>query len=334
VTHQDTPQAPTAPRLRWLRVEFHLWPHEQVNLLEHTGSTLRGFLKKPMRDRLCVTDLKGCERCPVLERCGYGLMWEKPPVRELRSVQKPLAAILPWPLKDSRRTFPRGQALVVSYLLLGVATELVPHLIKGMQAACDQGLGRGLARVEVRHVNIYSSRDSGATSVFAHDQGFLPYPITPGTLEVDLGATSEQTHEVLLQLHTPLHLRKPGSKRMSQEVDPQLLTRSLTRRMHHLSVQLEGVHSHQWFQPYLDWASQVRVVHDETRVETWKRWSNLQNKEVPMKGLVGRARLANVPTALLELWSWLPHIFVGKGTRHGQGYLEASALDEASTVSP
>lgn len=333
MTDQDIAQAPIAPRLRWLRVDFHLWPREQINLSPHTGATLRGFLKKPMRDLLCVTGLPQCAHCPTLDRCGYGLMWEKPPAKALPDVHRPLAALLPLPLSGHKRTFSRGQALVLRYILLGLGTELVPHLIRGMQAACENGLGRGVGRAAVRHVQVYERRDGGAKTVFDHEQGFLPYPIHPTTLEAPLAPSPGQAHEVLLQLHTPLHLRQPGSKQMAQRIDPLLLTRSLTRRMHHLASQLEGVVSYQWFQPYLEMARQVRVAHEKTQVVRWHRWSNLQNKNVPMRGLEGQASLKGVPTPLWELWAWLPHVFVGKGTRHGQGYLEPSLLDEPPTTS-
>ena len=85
----------TVPRLRAIRVDFKVIARDNIQFHKHTGSMWRGFLKKPMRDRLCVMGLDTCDTCPILTRCGYGHIWEQPPAEALLAEARALAAHFP-----------------------------------------------------------------------------------------------------------------------------------------------------------------------------------------------------------------------------------------------
>jgi hypothetical protein len=316
-------EAVIRPRLRWLAVEFHLWLAEQVELPEQVGATLRGFLKEPMRERLCITRQPLCEGCPALSRCGYGMIWEKPPAAWMAGVNEPIAAILPGPLQTARRVFPRGEGLVLRYLLLGEGVEFVPDLVRGVEAACARGLGKGIGRALIKRV--VSCGEGAPEEIYERHQGLYGLErVRPQQLEVR--AEGEEARDVLLVLETPLHLTAPRSKKLLRRVDPAVLTRRLTGRLHQLAGQLEGVRSAGWHSALHEDALQVEVLGEHLSYVHWERWSGRRRCFVPMEGLVGHVAFGGVSARLLGLWRLLEQVYVGKYTHYGLGCARVAPL--------
>ena len=80
-----------------------------------------------------------------------------------------------------------------------------------------------------------------------------------------------------------------------------------------------------WYQQIDSWASEVRLVKDETHWEDIQSYSTRQRKTTPIGGLVGRALYAGDLTPLRELLVWGQILHVGKNVVKGNGIYQIEA---------
>ena len=329
----------TVPRLRAVKVDFKVVARDNVQLNKHTGSMWRGFLKKPMRDRLCVMDLDPCNSCPIVSRCGYGHIWEQPSSPSLSQLgfNNPQAGLVPAPLPEGAPLqLKTGDRTILSYHLFGSAVTHLPELIQGFRFACrTQGLGAQNRRIGLEQVVVRGADDSRV--VFDTQEGLMLPWRTPEPLWISPEFAVEGYGNLMLHFETPLHLRAHDSKHCLRKLDLHRLTLHQARRLTQLASWFEGfAWDLSWVEPLVEQLEHITVLSNTTTYTCFERWSGRRNRHEPLEGLQGHAILGNVHAGLIALWQTASWTLTGRHTNFGLGRINVNVFGqtEAGRTSP
>ena len=321
------------PKLRTVKVDFKIFARDKIQLPKHTGAMWRGFLKRPMYDRLCVMDLMTCAGCPIISRCGYGQVWERPPDASVRQIgfNDPQPGIVPVPLPEGAPLqLSAGDRTIIAFHLFGSAIDHIPELIQGFRLACrTQGLGSQRHRIVLEQVVVRGEEENRV--VFDKSEGLLLPWRSPAPRLLSPEFEEESYGDLMLHFETPLHLRSHKSKDCLRNIDLHRLTLHQARRLTLLSTQFEGsTWDLSWVEPLLAELENITVLSDTTTYTCFKRWSGRRNRHEPLEGLQGHVILGRVHIGLIALWQTASWTLTGRHTNFGLGKLKVNVFDRSS----
>lgn len=291
-----------------LRLAFTL--KQATRLPRYPGSLWRSALGANLRHHTCITGAATCDGCHLLQRCGYGFLFDTPQPTDPAGLAAQYPD-LPHPYVISPHSpggdYSAGDTVAVDITLIDPGHHFLTELLA---AARTMRLGRAalqLDAVELRPPvggNQTSETTTGAAALEAHPRMPEPPP-APTAARIDF--------------QHPLRLRRYNRYLQPQDFDFGTFFTTLMRRIcmlqaltrsRPIDADTRGLAAHA---RSIDWqASQLRW-------QDWSRKSARQKRRIPMGGIVGSIQLSG---EIAPLWPWLwagQWLHVGKGAVMGLG---------------
>jgi CRISPR/Cas system endoribonuclease Cas6 (RAMP superfamily) len=275
------------------------WPH-------FAGSTLRGAFGRALRNASCVTKQQKCNGCSLRKSCSYGVVFDPDaPTKPFHPSFRdgiPRYVLQPPPFGAAEMRI--GQKISFNFIFLPGSEsylKFIEHVLKLSveNELISDGVFK-LVKIESQRVNV-NEADSFETN-----------------------NSSNEELKIAIRWLTPLRLQQYGKPIDKPHLlDMHVFIRALLRRRA------------QWCQltdkpvpdatPLLAAASRCRLNTNLLRWHDIERFSNSQNKKIPIGGLMGLAELFGPRDAiqlLMPLLSLVQQIHIGKQTVFGLGRYE------------
>ncbi len=279
------------------------------------GSTLRGAFGHNLKKVACALRKQKCDTCLLSGTCAYALIFATEKLTGERIAARPHPYILNPPVEEKRDYAP-GDTLAFNLVLLGEATQFLPHIVYTVEKMGKSGLGRGnesgagkfaLESIQVDEETIYDS-----------SQGVLKKPATLPLLSLEESRAGTGSMELCFM--SPLRL-KSGNEFM-KSLSFSTLVRASMRRI----ASLEKCYGPG--EPDIDFrglsmlAEAVDTVDVDVRWRDYKRYSSRQKRDMFLGGLVGRVALSGELSPFVPLFQYVQHVNLGKQTAFGLGRLQ------------
>lgn len=311
-----TTSAAAAPSLPIARLHLTVRAEAPLALPPYAGSMLRGAFGHALLALAPLPHADG-KPCALHATCPYCQVFAAPPIpehRQQRFNHPPPPYVIEPPTGGAQRLQP-GDTFQFSLVLIGKALTHLPAIILAWERALRTGLGVQQARCSLLSVQHESGEtlwaaDTRCTSPITAALTCLPPAPMPG-------------RQATLHLISPLRLQQQGKPAHAHTIDARTLLLTLVRRWQLLLDIHLGSAGHpapqQNFSELAAQASAIELVPLGLRWFDWGRYSQHQQQEMKLGGLLGSVQLHGdlAPFArLLHLGQWL---HVGKNTSFGLG---------------
>ncbi len=257
----------------------------------------------------------GGQACAQHSVCPYCQVFASPalPAHNLQKFsQMPQPYVIEPPL-DWSQPLQAGQDFSFALVLIGKALAHVPSAIEAMERALHTGLGLGAQKTRCRLLAVHPEQASDP--LWQAGQ-----PRAQAIVAQPLPAASSLDRQVVLNFHTPLRLQYQGKPVHAAQLNARSLLITLARRYQLLlDVHLGAQAPQQDFAALSTHASAIELQPAGLRWFDWGRYSQRQQQEMKLGGLLGSGHLHGdlAPFAeLLHLGQWL---HVGKNASFGLG---------------
>lgn len=300
-----------------ITLEISLLALEKVVLPPFAGSKFHGAFGDALYEIACTRrDLEQCQPCPLRQICPFAALYQPvlPPHLEVDSLEKPPSPIVFLTLLlEHEQHLRQGDKFGFGLRVFGRGISHLPYIIAAIERMGAAGIGKTGGRFELQSV----------TSV----QPFTEQTRTLRTLEnpvlsleplvVNAADLPPIGNEITLHLETFMHLRSAG--RVASQLHPQILIRSLQRRLSNLE-QIYGAGSSAGgnFSELPHLAKDIQVLEQRTEFASQRR-SGKGKQPVVMNGLVGELRLAGNLEPFADLLRYGELVGVGKWAHFGAG---------------
>ncbi len=283
---------PPLYRLRWtLRFD------QSFDAPRYLGSALRGLLGHGLRRTACVTRLKTCRDCSLVESCVYTELFE-PTARSTGWARAPY--VLRVPVTGGRR-YAAGEPLVFEMTLLGPRQHHLPYLLQAFQVGGRLGLGPKEVGYEVAELAALGTLGSDDWRVLYAGGEAL------GTAEAAMMRPPPAPQAIRLTWETPWRFKRAGDFVGPDQFSAGLLLEGLLHRFFELLGERPSRPMlHRALEPSLD-------VDARLEWQDWSRYSSRQKTRMQVGGLMGRIDLAG-----RDLSSWSPLLWLGQWLHLGK----------------
>lgn len=302
--------APTNTALPLLRLHLTVRAEGPLQLPPYAGSMLRGAFGHALLALSPLPHADG-QPCALHASCPYCQLFAAPPLPG-HSLQKfshmPQPYVIEPPTGGAQR-LQAGQTFGLGLVLIGKAIGLLPAVLQAWQRALRTGLGRDhtpCTLIDVHHENGIQ-RLSDKREQLSNLSTTLPPAPALGT-------------QATLHFHTPLRLQVQGKPVRAAQLTARDLLVALARRSQLLhDVHLGAAAPQHDFAALSTQAAAITLQGEGLRWFDWGRYSQRQQQEMQLGGLLGSVHLqgALAPFAeLLHLGQWL---HIGKNASFGLG---------------
>ena len=313
-----------------VRLEMLVRTEAPLQLPPYAGSMLRGAFVHALM-ALAPLPHANERACALQHSCPYCQIFATPPLPE-HSLQKfsqmPHPYIIEPPERGSRR-LQAGDVFSFGLVLIGNALNHLPTVIRAFERALRTGLGMGERPVRCMLLAVRQEHHDRLLWQAGQDK-LLATPSITLPPAVPLGQT------VSLQLSSPLRLQQHGKPvRQPEVLTARSLLVTLARRYQLLlDVHLGAKAPQLNFEQISAQAAGIQLTSDNMEWFDWKRYSQRQQQEMKLSGLIGNLHLhgeLSPFSQLLHLGQWL---HVGKSTTFGLGGYRLHTLDSHSNAHP
>lgn len=269
-----------------------------LHLPPYAGSMLRGAFGHALLALAPLPHADG-KPCTLHASCPYCQVFATPPL-PAHSLQKfsqmPPPYVIEPPSGGAQR-LQAGQTFGFSLVLIGKAIAHLPAITLAWERALRTGLGTQHSRCTLLDVQ----RENGQ-----HGNTLPPAP-APG-------------QHATLHLLTPLRLQYQGKPSRQHNISARTLLITLARRYQLLQdIHLGAAAPQQDFATLGAQAEAVQIAHADLRWFDWGRYSQRQQQEMKLGGLLGSLQLHGDLTPFAELLHLGQWLHVGKNTSFGLG---------------
>lgn len=296
------------------RYRFTFEVGDSMLLPTYAGSTIRGVFGHALRKTACMTKMSECGSCPLRMSCPYTTIFDVQEDSRLGKgqAQNPPAPYIIEAPEDKKRHYDIGDALSFNVVLFGIARQHLALIIYTLQQAFSRGVGPGKAKASLSQVDVQT--DDGWQTIYTVESPKIQEHKNTITLP------SCYAESYCLQIKTPMRIQVAGEGLGIYRVNPRALLLQLLRRVETISL-LYLNHSLKLDKEVID---QLESVQSEAQLswQDWKRYSNRQQQEMSLGGIIGEWTLQHIPPAfaqLLYIGQWL---HIGKQTVFGHGRYE------------
>jgi hypothetical protein len=299
-------------------------PHDQP------GKALRGAFCQAMLYRFCQNKQAfSCAECWLNQGCPVSSL-----VAPLRDENKGgRDAPRPYSIRSpkARDWYRPGEYLTFGITLLGKMLPLLPYVVMSAHNMSQFGLGtpepttgrRGrFTIVAVESVNLLN----GSCQKLLNQQKQVDFP-TLAITQAHVKARVAQLNPTGLEIELTSPLRLVDNGQLVRRFSFRPLFQRLVERLS--ALQKEYGDNSACLIDYprlLSQAAQVRVVEDKTAWQDIPSYSSRQQRNTPIGGLVGKARIEGDLSSLLPYLVWGEVLQVGKDVVKGNGcYLLSNA---------
>lgn len=299
-----------------VRLHFTARVESPLTLPPYAGSMLRGALGHALLALAPLSHL-GDQPCALAPRCAYCALFVTPPVagHHLQKIsQMPHPYVVEPP--GGPRQLMAGDTLAFAIVLVGGAAAHWRGVIQAAEHALRLGLGDARARCALQSVR---QEETGAP--LWSDTGKSTSRAPPNPQAANSAVLTALDHKATLQFLTPLRLQKHNAPvRKAADLDARTLLIALARRYQLLLDSAFGSKAPQQdFARLIAAAEQIDVLALDLRWFDWGRYSQHQQREMKLGGLIGTLQLRGDLASfgqLLHLGQWL---HVGKNATFGLG---------------
>lgn len=300
----------TALPLPIARLHLTVRAEGPLQLPPYAGSMLRGAFGHAL---LALSPLPHTDGnpCALHASCPYCQLFAAPPLSG-HSLQKFSHMPQPYviePTVSGEQLLLAGQTFGFGLVLIGKALGMLPTVLQAWQRALRTGLGAGHTPCTLVEV--------------LGENGFQPLPVMDkqlSNLNPQLPTSPALGGQATLHFHTPLRLQVQGKPVRSGQLSARDLLVALARRSQLLCDVHLGAGAPQLdFSTLSTQAAAITLQGEDLRWFDWGRYSQRQQKEMQLGGLLGRVHLQGdlAPFAqLLHQGQWL---HVGKNASFGLG---------------
>ncbi|MCK8826435.1 CRISPR system precrRNA processing endoribonuclease RAMP protein Cas6 [Natroniella acetigena] len=298
------------------QLSFKLIAKQKIKLPKHPGSTFRGAFGHALRKLSCNVRNEECKDCNLNQMCAYAQLFN-PHLTEQEKEEtsnrfnnKPRPFVFE-PKTNGQELFKPSQQISFNLNLFGYTSRFLPYIIESWRLLEQKGIGLGRGKFvlsEIWSVNDLTGKAERLYSEYAnlvHNS-----EIKIDNQDVDRLKTNLAKQQLRLKLLTPTLLKYKGD--YVEQIEFHILMRNLFRRLSSLSAFYGAERLDIDFGSHLDQAEEVDLVEDNGRWQTWKRYSNKQQKKVKMKGGVGELKYQG------DLERFLPYLILGQYTHVGK----------------
>jgi len=281
-----------------------------ARLPAYAGSTLRGSLVAAFKAAVCSQRSGRCDGCLLARSCPYSLLFETPAdlVAGLMSryEKAPHPYLIEPPSTQNETRFLEyapNASLRFHLVLCGRALSQLPYFIHALERMADRGLGRDRHPARLERVSV-----DGRT---IYQPGGLLHEVVP-VLPAAKATESANVASLTVRFQTPTRIIFQGKPLLGQFPFRGFMG-ALLRRLGLMAAY------HGQGAPDIDYPALLRQAEQiccetaELRFHDWFRWSNRQQRKIPMGGAVGRIVWSG------ELAPFLPYIRLGEWLHVGKG---------------
>lgn len=306
----------------------HLFPHLKLGIYRiffkvqgkkhlpaYTGSKWRGLWGKSLKELVCPWIHKDCQKCLVGETCAVFRLFHKQS-EEPGFSTPPKTYMLTPVIQDSNK-------LSIDMSVFSPSEDLLPQMMEAWNQMGENGFGFEKKMAFESAYQYHPERGWQMIDDCAH-KSFMLERRAFYLMEYLKHAQSSPRRPWRFNINTPLRLRKNGKNIC--EADMGFAFTALGNRLSIMNRESGGskLTKDEWVQ-LKSFLLQPGEVFTQEHWFDWKRFSNLQNKYIPMGGLIGKILV--IPEQELQdiWWLWwqiacLVHL--GKGVSMGMGEIE------------
>lgn len=295
---------------------------EEAILPPYKGSTFRGLFGHALRKVVCVLKTGDCAACMLNGKCLYAQVFETPAGRlgegKLRLAAPPHPYVIE-PPPDTQTRYSMGDAFDFTLLLFGRFNESLPYFIFAFEQMGQMGAGQRinghrprfvLEKVTANGAEIYSGLTRKIQGDHVTENMVLTATHSNPVQRLEINLLTPLRLKYLNELETalPFHvLIRAALRRVSSLIaaygdgEPTLDYRGLVRRAQEIAIEESHLH---WFD--------------------WRRWSNRQDQEMLMGGLIGTIAYSGDLTEFIPLLLLCETLHLGKQTAFGLGKIKIS----------
>ena len=300
----------TASTLAITRLHLTARAEAPLQLPPYAGSMLRGAFGHALL-ALAPLPHEGGKPCALHATCPYCQLIASPPL-PAHSLQKfshmPQPYVIEPPTGGAQR-LQAGHTFGFGLVLIGKALALLPTVLQAWQRALRTGLGREHAPCTLLEIDDENGHEPAPKK--REQLSILNKPLPPSPV---LG------EQATLHFHTPLRLQVQGKPARAGQLTARDLLIALARRHQLLRDVHLGAAAPQYdFKDLVEKAQAIQLHAQDLRWFDWGRYSQRQQQEMQLGGLLGSVQLRGdlAPFAeLLHLGQWL---HVGKNATMGLG---------------
>lgn len=280
------------------------------------GSTLRGAFGHALKRVACALKRQDCASCLLAGNCAYSLIFATEKLDASRLSARPHPYVLNPPATDQLQ-YREGDCLSFNLVLLGPATQFLPHVVCAVEAMGQKGIGSGTTEGAGRFaLHRVTMGEQPAQVLYTEEDRMLRPPDNPPCLHLEAGAPGP-AGELGLGLLTPLRLKDQNS--LQSALPFSLLIRAALRRVSTLEEHYGSGRPALDYHALVMQAGAVESVQADTRWQEIKRYSNRQKREMLLGGMVGRLRFRGHISVFLPLLRYAEAVNLGKQTVFGLG---------------
>lgn len=288
-----------------------------LQLPPYAGSMLRGALGHALLALSPLPHTDG-KPCALHASCPYCQLFAAPPLPG-HSLQKfshmPQPYVIEPPTSGARQ-LQAGQAFDMGLVLIGKALGLLPTVLQAWQRALRTGLGREHTPCTLANVHDENGiqRLSGEREQLSNlNTALPPAPALGG--------------QATLHFHTPLRLQVQGKPVRAGQLAARDLLIALARRSQLLcDVHLGAAAPQLDFATLSAQAAAITLQSEDLRWFDWGRYSQRQQQEMQLGGLLGSVQLQGDLAPFAELLHRGQWLHVGKNASFGLGGYRLEAL--------
>lgn len=313
--------------MRYGAYRFRLVFEDAAVLPPFKGSTLRGAFGTALKSVVCALKRETCDACLLRSKCVYARVFEVVPSARGDGLRHspPHPFILEPPLTEQTEYRP-GDPFEFGLKLFGWANDYLPYFVYTVQWMGNIGLGRRLNGQRGRFKLIEAASTSGV--LFSAEDGLLCTEGATTELTFEPTIPGDRDHTSLrILLETPLRLKQGNRLHIRAMLPFDVLVRAVLRRISVLWLHFgEG-------EPDLDYRGLTAHAHEARSDDSvlrwfnWRRYSNRQEREMMMGGLIGEATYFGALAEFVPLLRCCEEVHVGKATTFGLGWIRV--IEEA-----
>lgn len=303
---------------------------DNAALPPYKGSTLRGIFGHALKKVVCALKKQDCADCLLAQQCIYPSIFENTIHSDQhnsakRTVQPPHPYVIE-PPDDTKTNFQKGDNLNFVILLFGKANEYLPYFIYAFDQMGQIGIGKRidgkragffLKQVMVNEALIYDRKDGKIRK----QPALYDLVVNPDSI-----LQTDQEMIINLQLSTPLRLKYHNS--LKAELPFHILARAMLRRASTLLANHDGLEPALDYQGMVKRAKEVTIKKADISWFDWRRYSNRQDQEMLMGGMIGSIEYQGKLAEYLPLINFCEKVHIGKQTTFGLGKITLEKVKE------
>jgi len=285
---------------------------EPIFMPQYSGSTLRGGFGHAFKKIVCTKGLIECKNCMLNSVCPYPYVFETSPTdttTQLRSYSDVPRPFIIDPL-ETHGNYRPNETIEFRFTLIGRGIDYLPYFLVSFSELGEIGIGKGRGRFQLSEVIADSGSDKDGR-VYSHDTAMVNNLNTALSFS-DINQESDKWSKDQIALHfqTPTRILNEGQ--LSDELPFHVFIQRLIGRISALSYFHCGESLEMDFKEFISKAMQVETIESNLYWHDWTRYSNRQDRQMKLGGLLGKITYKG------DLEPFLPFIALGQYTHIGK----------------